>query len=260
MEELCVYGCGRPGIVKNKTNTRSRCASSPNSCPAVDARKKQARLERYGTAHISNIPGVMEAKKKTWIEKYGVDNPSKSKVIVDKIRGKWENTKEKRKKTWMEKYGVENYSSTDEFKEKRKKTWMEKYGVDNPTKNSEILHKSMLSNAKSEYRTKTMTLPSGKIIRYQGYENQVVTDLLESGVTENDIMIGTGNVPVIKYMFQGKSRRYYPDIYLPKQNKLIEVKSTYTWNKYKEQNEAKIAAAKQAGYEVEVVLKDKKRK
>jgi hypothetical protein len=155
----------------------------------------------------------------------------------------------------MEKYGFESYNSTDEFKNRRKKTWIEKYGVDNPTKNQEILHKSMVTNSKSAYRTKTLILPSGKVFRYQGYEDKVIKELLESGIHEDDILTGPGNVPHIYYEFNGKKCRYYPDIFLPLLNKVIEVKSEYTWNKYKERNMAKVDATKNAGYDIEVIIK-----
>lgn len=255
MTNLCVYGCGNIGIIKNKSNSGWRCSKSPNSCPGVKAKKQQVLLDTYGVTNVSQLSEVMDKKKKTWIKKYGVDNPSKAKVNIDKIKDKWEVINTKRKETMLKKYGVESYNSTEEFKDRRKKTWIEKYGVDNPTKNVDILHKSMMSNSKSEYRTKTLILPSGKIIRYQGFEDQVILELLDSGIPEDEIITGPGNVPHIRYEFEGKICRYYPDIYLPMFNKIIEVKSIYTWNKYKARNEAKIKATKEAGYDVEVIIK-----
>ena len=44
MENLCSYGCGRPGNIKNKSNKGWRCSSSPNSCPAVKETKKKKRI------------------------------------------------------------------------------------------------------------------------------------------------------------------------------------------------------------------------
>lgn len=255
MTNLCVYGCGNGGIIKNKSNNGWRCSQSPNSCPGVKAKKKQALLDEYGVENISQIKGVLDKKKATWIKNYGVDNPSKAQINIDKIKNKWEVINTKRKETMLKKYGVESYNSTEEFKERRKRTWIEKYGVDNPTKNEEILHKSMLSNSKSEYRTKTLILPSGKVFRYQGFEDKVILELLESGIHEDELLTGPGNVPHIRYEFEGKSHRYYPDIYLPNYNKVIEVKSEYTWNKYKARNEAKVEATKAAGYEIEVIIK-----
>lgn len=255
MTELCMYGCGGLGIIKNKSNSGWRCSNSPNSCPGVKEKKKQFLMNEYGVSNVSQIKEVLDKKKRTWLEKYGVDNPSKAQIIKNKIKDKWSIVDSKRKETMLTKYGVESYNSTDEFKNRRKKTWLEKYGVDNPTKNEAILQKSMISNAKSEYRTKSLILPSGKVFRYQGFEDKAILDLISSGVHEDDIITGPGNVPKIKYVFEGKLCTYYPDIYLPKYNKIIEVKSMYTWNKYKEKNEAKISATKDAGFDVEVIIK-----
>lgn len=248
MKNLCSYGCGQPGTIKNKSNKGWRCSSSPNSCPAVKETKKKKIIEKYGVENISQSKKIKEKKKETWIKNYGVDNPSKAEVNVQKIKDAWPESKKKREKTWLKKYGVDSYAKTEEFKEKRKKTWLEKYGVDNPTKNSEIAHKVFVSNSKSEYRTKTLILPSGKEVRYQGNEDKVILDLLKSGLAEDEIITGPGNVPHIRYTFKGKTHRYYPDIYIPKFNLLIEVKSLYTWKKYKQKNLAKRAASKEAGY------------
>jgi hypothetical protein len=38
------------------------------------------------------------------------------------------------------------------------------------------------------------------------------------------------------YEYEGETHRYYPDIYIKSENKVIEVKSTYTFNKEKEKN------------------------
>ena len=260
MGHLCDYGCGKLGVIKNKSNSGWRCNKSPNSCPGVKARKKQSLIDTYGVTNISQIEGVSSKKKRTWIKKYGVDNPAKAKINRDKIKAAWPETNRKRKETMLRKYGVESYSSTEEFKDRRKNTWMDKYGVDNPTKNAEILHKIIISNSESEYQTKTLILPSGKTIRYQGYEDQVILELLKNGVQEDEIITGPGNVPVITYVYNGRTCRYYPDIYIPKFNQIIEVKSPYTWKKYKSKNLAKFQACKKLGFNVNIVIRSKQKR
>ena len=253
-DHICDYGCGNPAIKLFKSG-KWGCSDTPNRCPGIQLKKKQTLLSKYGVTNISQIKDIQDKKKATWMEKYGVDNPSKAQINKDKIKDSWKIVGIKRKATMLKKYGVESYSSTDEFKERRKATWMEKYGVDNPTKNLEILEKVLLKNSQNDYLTKTMIMPSGKKRRYQGYEDKVIVDLLKSGLTENEIVTGQGNVPHIPYIFKGKHHRYYPDIYIPKQNLLIEVKSKYTWTKYKEKNMAKIDAAKKLGYNINVVFR-----
>jgi hypothetical protein len=254
MEHICDYGCGKPAIKLFKSG-KWGCAVSPNSCPGIQAKKKQSLMDAYGVTNVSQIADVLSKKKKTWMKNYGVDNPSKAQINKDKIKAAWPEVDRKRKETMLEKYGVESYNSTEEFKDRRKATWIEKYGVDNPTKNVEILEKVLLKNSQNDYLTKTMVMPSGDERRYQGFENQVILDLLKSGLSEDEIVTGQGNVPHIPYSFNGRQHRYYPDIYVPKLNLIIEVKSKYTWMKYREKNMAKIKATKQLGYNVNVVFR-----
>lgn len=260
MKNLCKHGCGNVGIVKLSRSNEWRCSNSPHSCPAVKENKKRLLKEKYGVENVSQLKDVQSKREATIMDRYGVVNPWQMDSTKKLIRDKWPHSKEKRKSTFIEKYGVDSYSSTVEFKTRRKNTWIEKYGVDNPTKNKDILHKAMVSNGESEYRTKSFVFPSGKQVRYQGYENQVIEDLLKSGIHEDEIVTGPGNVPHIRYEFEGKICRYYPDIYIPKLNQLIEVKSLYTWSKYKKKNLAKYKAAKEAGFSINIVIKQGKKK
>lgn len=70
----------------------------------------------------------------------------------------------------------------------------------------------------------------GQTLRLQGYEYQAVLWILEnSKVKLKDILFeSSGKVPVIQYKFGRRWRRYYPDMFLPKTNRIIEVKSVFT--------------------------------
>jgi hypothetical protein len=256
MNNLCKHGCGQPGIVEVARNGGWRCAKSPHSCPAVKENKKRLLKEKYGVENVSQIKTVQEKREATIMDRYGVANPWQMNSVKEIIKDKWSSSKEKRKQTLVEKYGVESYASTEEFKIQRKQTWMEKYGVDNPTKNKDILHKAMVSNGESEYRKKTFIFPNGREVKCQGYEDIILQELLDSGIPENDIVVSRKLIPRIQYEFDGKTHLYYPDIYIPRLNKIIEVKSLYTWKKYKAKNLAKIVATKTAGFNVNVIIRD----
>jgi len=45
-----------------------------------------------------------------------------------------------------------------------------------------------------------------------------------------------------------KKHRYYPDFYIPNENKIIEVKSEYTLNRELERNHIKFEATKLMGF------------
>ena len=81
--------------------------------------KKENNCDYTQTKHAK------EKRLRTNIEKYGTDNPSKSQIIIDKI-----------KDSFSEKYGNEytNASQISEFQKKRENTMLEKYGVNSVLK------------------------------------------------------------------------------------------------------------------------------
>ena len=66
--------------------------------------------------------------------------------------------------------------------------------------------------------------------------------------------------PTWYYLEDGiKKHRYFPDIWIPSQNKFIEVKSTFTLNLDKESLYYKSKAIKESGYQFEIwVIENKK--
>lgn len=87
-------------------------------------------------------------------------------------------------------------------------------------------------------------MPSGKLIKIQGYEHFAL-DILLKTKSENDIETYVRNMPKIWYIGEdGKKHRYYPDIFIKSENKFIEVKSTYTFEQEKNKNLLKQKATK----------------
>lgn len=70
---------------------------------------------------------------------------------------------------------------------------------------------------------------NGKFRIVQGYEPLAIQFILERKLAEEKhIVVGKTNVPIIMYTFRGKQTAHYPDIYIPRENLVVEVKSTYT--------------------------------
>lgn len=244
------YGCNHP--MKNKE---------------IKEKLTKAIQEKYGVSHISKLDKIKIQKKKKSVDKYGVDYPLQCPEIRKQIIA-----------TNKEKYGCENPMQNVEIRDKVKKTVQERYGVDYACQDSTIKDKIVetfiknygvshhLQNAESAekhlhatFKTKQYTLPSGKIIDYQGYENFAFDELLlKEKIDENNLIINRKDVPEIWYLDKnGKNRRHYVDIYIPSQNKCIEVKSTWT-NQTKNNVLEKKEYAEKLSYLYEIWIYDKK--
>ena len=125
--------------------------------------------------------------------------------------------------------------------EKSKKTCLEKYGTEYNTQNKEILSKIK----KSSYGTKDYIFKTGDIVEIQGYENLALRLLEEQGYNFKDIEIEGIE---IKYIYNNKNCIHFPDIYIPIENRIIEVKSTYTYDLELERNIQKQLFSKEQGY------------
>ncbi|HRW21387.1 MAG TPA: hypothetical protein P5509_05395, partial [Bacteroidales bacterium] len=131
------------------------------------------------------------------------------------------------KKRWSE--GFYDGMFTKELREKLSKIHREKW------QNAEY--------AKTRFKKykayKKFELPSGRIIKLQGYEPIVMNELLQT-YSEDDIICEVKNINKeigkILYNYKGAERRYYPDFYIKSTNTIIEVKSNWTFEQHKEKN------------------------
>lgn len=107
-------------------------------------------------------------------------------------------------------------------------------------------------------KIKYFIFPSGKEITCQGYEPFALQELIENSINETEIITGCKNVPTIWYYEEfGKKHRHYVDIFIPSENKCIEVKSTWTIKNQESKIFLKQKAAKELGYKYEIWVYDK---
>lgn len=140
-----------------------------------------------------------------------------------------------------------------------KKTNLQKYGYEIPMHHPEILNNTI----KKQYNLKDFIFPSGNIIKVQGYEDLALKILIENKYDEKDIITNRLMIPTFEYFFKNKNKKYLPDIYIKSENKIIEVKSSRTFEIMKIQNILKALSVRKAGYDFEFwifykVLKDDK--
>jgi len=213
----------------------------------IKDKSKNTCLEKYGVLYSNQSQEIRNKSKKTCIEKYGVDNPLKSNDIKIKIKQKC-----------IEKYGVDNPLKSDVVRNKTKQFYLRTYGVEFNSQVPEIVEKAQ----KSSFNKKTYVFPSGKEILCQGYEPFALDKLIkEEQILEEDIVTGCKNVPQIWYNDEsGKKHRHYVDIFIPSQNRCIEVKSTWTARKDKKDKiYLKQNAAKELGYNYEIWIYNNKK-
>jgi hypothetical protein len=236
----------RDNAILNETyNEMSACVKINFKCICGKNTIKTCKnIINYGGAYcnICYRKGKREKTQRTNNEKYGTNTPAEN----DKV-------KEKMRNTTKERYGVEYTLQIKEVRNKIKKTNLERYGVENPAQNLEIFEKQQ----KNSYNFKGFIMPSGEIRKVQGYEPFAITYLLKK-YTEDKIKTDRKDVGRIQYEINGEKRYYFPDIYIPDENKFIEVKSEYTAKQNPELIEKKKQACIDQGYECEIWVFNKK--
>lgn len=236
----------------------------------VKKQKRDTCMKNHGVEIPLKSPEVLAKVKNTVNKKYGVDNVFQAKEFQDKIGLPWtEKRRENFTNTCMEKYGVPHPFFVKEVRQKIRntmnarhgvsypgsipghwnkavKTWTKKYGVTHPLHVEEFMEK----NFKNHFCVKKYIFPNGKQVNILGFENLALNELIRQGYDENDIFTSPKDMPRIWYEFDGKKRKYYPDIYIKSENKFIEVKSTYTLNLDLPKNKAKFDAVTESDIEL----------
>jgi len=209
----------------------------------AETSKRFEMLNRYRMPYCEKCSIIKsnEKSKKTCLEKYGVDNAGKSDEIKDKIN-----------KILLDRFGG-HPKTTKEVQEKWVATCLEKYGG-HPNQNLEVQEKSEANS----YHYKVYMLPSGNLVKYQGYENLAIDELVQI-YEEEDICIGRSNIPSITYKINDIKHVYFPDFYIKSENKIIEVKSEWTITLGRGNVEEKAQATVNAGYKYEIWIYNNKK-
>ena len=228
-------------VVNRKTRINGKCLTQ--HCINIFDKTFRQLYQINGYCKECSMNIKTNKFKVTCLEKYGVENSFQSQEVKEKI-----------KKTNLKKYGVKNSFQSQEVKDKIKTTCLEKYGVEHPQQNPEIAERT----SKTSYSRKDYTFPSGKIISVQGYEPYALNELVKI-FNENEIKTGTINVPEIWYdNYEGIKHRHFVDIFIPSKNKCIEVKSTWTAKKKKDNIFKKQQSGKELGFTYEIWIYNSK--
>jgi transposase len=115
-----------------------------------------------------------------------------------------------------------------------------------------------MKSLKGSYKKKSYTLPSGKVIKLQGYEDDFLDYTFKHSIlTEDDFNFNKPFRVVLTPRKKAKHKHYYPDFYIKKYNMVIEIKSRYIFNLNIYLNKRKIRKTKDAGHNI-IMIFDKK--
>lgn len=244
------YGVDLGAIINclNRMGVKIRTASEARKTKFVIEKDKRRRIKfkdeevqqiielyisGYGAQEIGIKFGYDGATIKRILIENDIQFRSMDSMFTDRV-------KRKAKDTFFGKYGS--------WKERNiylNKKFQEKYGdgLTGAMQVGDFFH----TQQESGFKLKTVVI-DGMSVKYRGYELKALQTLLSEGYDISDIVIGKG-VPTIRYSFDGRDNRvYYPDIFIPKDNRIIEVKSIWTYRRHLDMNLAKEKAVKDAGY------------
>lgn len=230
-----------------------KCANE--ACDMGVSLKKDGTWSQYCSVKCRGIFNSLKSReksRKTMLQNHGVEHALQSDTIYRQMI-------EKNK----EKYGVENVMQNTGVAPRVIKTKIEKYGcpsswslsyqdhVDSVLvkfgykpgsfKNVSQIPEIQEKKLKSSFLAKNYTLPSGNIIRIQGYENKFLDKAL-SYYSEDNFCF---DIEGIHYVYNAESHFYFPDFIF--KNNIIEVKSDYTFYSDYEKNLAKAAGVIASG-------------
>ena len=117
-----------------------------------------------------------------------------------------------------------------------------------------------VKNGQKWAKVKTV-IKNGVELRLQGFEPQALDWILSRFPklkVSDFIFDSSGQTPRIKYNVGRRTHTYFPDMYLPKQNRIIEVKSDYTLGlntgKHWRKNQEKAIACLEQGYKFTMLV------
>lgn len=236
----------------------------------VKIKIKNTVIERYGVLHVLQDTQIKNKMINTIYEKYGVYNCFQSPSIKQKIRNTtierygfpyYTMSPEYRKKcisTCLSKYGFTHHAMSPRIQERNILTCLAKYGVPHPMQDASIFQK-VIANSYKSFKIKKYVFSNGDIRNIQGYENFALDRLTNDNILSSEIITTRSLIPKIWYTDKNNKKRvHYVDIYLPFQNRMIEVKSMYTYEKDIERIIYKKKAAQNLGYIYNIWIFNKK--
>lgn len=222
--------------VRRKNFRKKHGVENPGQLVIVKEKKIETSLKNWGTEYPMQTEEFKARIKKTCLEKYGFEFAAQSEEI-----------KRQKVETCLKNYGVEYGIQSEQGKKKYNETSLKNWGTPYPQQSNKY------QEMYNVYARKEYTMPSGHVRKVQGNEPQAL-DILLKTYNEPQILTDFWDMPFIWYDFNNKRKRYFPDVYIPDDNLIIEVKSKYTYEVALKQNMLKRQATIDAGYKFEFMV------
>jgi hypothetical protein len=233
---------------------------SPFELAKTHEKSKETLIERYGVDHNFKIEGMQDKITETFKENYGTDRPSQNEII-----------KQKGMDTCNELYGGNSPMNNIEIQKKSRATLFKNYGIEYVLQSTDLYDrieniekykipfKSIITN--TSFKFKTYIINDIKY-NFQGYEDYTFFEILLKKYSLDDIVLNnfdiTYHTSKISYFIDDKEHVYFPDFYIKSENKIIEVKSEYTFKYDYEINMMKKEACEKMGLLFEFMIIDHK--
>lgn len=230
-------------LKKKKLETeKTQKVETPQKYEDTLEKRRKTNFERHGVTCVLNLQENLEKAPSASKAKFGEKGP------LGNIE-----CRKKRDETMEKIYGDKHALRCEKLKEKAVETTMRNHGVRHHAQ-SEKIYSKILSSA---FKTKEFIFPSGKVVPYQGYEHYAILLLLEEGHEEEDIVSCHESVMGFMYEDGETKRKYYPDLFVPSSNLVVEVKSTWTYEKTPEEKQRvlkKLEACRREGYNTRLLV------
>lgn len=266
------FTCGTLNCDKTYEKTMEQLYKYNALCSVCKNERRQARyeetmMEKYNVVNSMNSPMLVERQRQAFMDIYGFPCSLQAEEVKQKIREtnlrlfgyeyamQNKDVQEKQRLAINEQFGVDNVFQNKDIIEKIQNIMVERYGYAHALQISEFAEKA----SKNAYLSKPFTFPCGNVIHVQGYEHFALELLVQQGKTFEDITTDRRYVPEIWYELENKKHRYFCDIFMHKEHKIIEVKSTWTFEKKQDNIPHKAQACLDEGFEYEIWIFDGKK-
>jgi hypothetical protein len=270
----CSDKCQRSDPAFNKKTADGARAFWANASAERKAEHKNASidglLEKYDCASLEEYKSHRSIEwltiAKTFLLDTGIDATDFSEeevktawgrhfgdILLNKTDAEKAATLDKRFETNLERYGSIGVLGDETIQAKYKATNLERRGVEYVMQDPAVFEKAYRKRCKK----KDYAMPSGAVIRVQGYEPWALDKLVKQ-YSETDITVAEASFNISWIDAEGQSRVFFPDIYVKSEHRIIEVKSTYTWEKDEAINWQKKQACLEQGFDCQFWVFDGK--